>query len=228
MALVIYGGGVTEFVGSIGGTTYQSNGSGFIARSKPIYRKRKTILQANHISTFVQWSQYYRNLSAPDKSDWQYFADNYTFEDYWGRTKNLTALQWFLVVNAQYFHFNGSLVDTPVGYTVGSQSNPFTIDYYPTYFEITTASTFGTASDNGVVFFSIPTPTQSPFKRKLMLRAIDYIVGSDAYYDLTTSWEFHTGLNYINDVYNTGLKVQVAVSLVNSGSYVPTPFVFAT
>lgn len=226
MARVVYGSGVTEFIGSIGGLTFQSNKSGFTVRNRPHVPKVRTPSQLNQIQKFSHWSQRFRELGSTDKAQWQDYADNYSYTDYWGRSKPLTALQWYLVVNGAYFHINNSLIDTPYTYASPVNCAPVVLTYYATYFELTTASTFATANDLIFIFLSVPTINQEPIVRKLLLSASATIVGSAGSYDLTSDFETTTGLNYISDVWYRGLKVQVALSCVSLDTFIPSEFVF--
>jgi hypothetical protein len=228
MARVIYGGGVTEFIGSIGGATFQNNTSGSIVRQRPALRQRRTTLQSAQINNFVQWSQYFRDLSPTDKAVWQSYSDDYSFTDFWGRPKNLTALQWFLVLNGAYFALNSGLSDTPLGYATPVESAQFTVDYNPSDITLTTATTFSTSADVLRVYFSVPTPQQLPIKRKLLKVGAGYILGNTGSYDMTSMWETATGLNYVNDVYNKGLKIQVGLTNIYTNFYIPSPLVFGT
>jgi hypothetical protein len=99
MARVIYGGGVDELIGSIGGVTFQRNASGCIARLKPnmpVNPSPGQALQEYYLSQLVSsWSL----LSISDKGSWDTFAAAHTHFKPWGEEKTLNGFQWYVSCN---------------------------------------------------------------------------------------------------------------------------------
>lgn len=195
MARVVYGGGVTEYIGSIGGTTFQSNGSGFIARNKPVYRKRKSLDQVHVMGIFSSISQVYRASSTGDKALWQTFADANPYTDLWGNVKTIQGINYFVSINI-YRWFNGdALLVTPPAFTLPSALPAFTITINPSTLVIDTASPWGTASETIMLFATRATNSKTlNLNRNLLF--IDAFKGNAATTrDVTAGWEDVTKQN---------------------------------
>lgn len=100
MALVLYGGGVSEFRGSIGGSTFSRNKAGAIVRNKTYPVKKKTQLKAGHQSSFSYLVGYYNNtLTYSQRQAWTSYASGTPFTNKLGQTYYMSGLQAFLRTN---------------------------------------------------------------------------------------------------------------------------------
>lgn len=228
MARVIYGGGVTEYIGSIGGTTFQSNGSGFIARNKPVYRKRKSIDAQNVLSNFSVISQAYRNRSSGSKALWVAFALANPFTDLWGNVKTISGLNYFCSINTYRNFIGAALLGNPPTFTLPSAFPAFTLTINTNTLVIDTATPWGTASETILVFATRATTSKSlNLNRNLLF--IDGFKGDAATSrDITAAWEDVTKQNV-----NTALFVPdnwtriVAYKFLDSTG-LTLPYVIAT
>jgi len=113
MATVRYGAGITEFVGSIGGWTFQRNASGAIVRTRPRQKKFPTPKQSVARNNHIKYLQLYSILSASKKHLWNLYAELYTKDNMFGQTKQLTGQNWFESINYNLELINQPLVTTP-------------------------------------------------------------------------------------------------------------------
>jgi len=101
MARVTYGGGVTEFNGSIGGVTFQKNASGNIAKLRSNPTVNPTALQAKYQTNMAQLVSRWPTLSQVNKDSWDAFATAHDHTTPWGEIKTLSGYQWFMSINLQ-------------------------------------------------------------------------------------------------------------------------------
>lgn len=99
MARVQYGAMITELTGSIGGTTFQRNRSGNIARTRSGTPKSITPLQSQAETTLMVSLKNWQNLTLAEQIAWDVFAIANNKTDRFGTVKVLTGLNWFTSVN---------------------------------------------------------------------------------------------------------------------------------
>lgn len=136
MARVTYGGGVTEFEGSIGGVTFMRNSSGPIAklRSRPIVNPRQALSEKQTLFAFLV--AYWQALDQSDKDDWDTFAAAHNHTTPWGETKTLSGYQWFLSCNLIRMIYHSTPIDAPPTWTAYSPPDQFTIATSSTYIKV--------------------------------------------------------------------------------------------
>jgi len=115
MARIIYGSIITDIKGSIGGITYQKNGSGSIARLKPRKTKANTQKQRDQQPRLKGIQREWNELTLANKILWNDFASVNNKIGLDGNPKTLTGYQWFLTINQNRALFGDtSLLDPPV------------------------------------------------------------------------------------------------------------------
>jgi hypothetical protein len=102
MAKVLYGSQITDIAGSIGGLTFQKNASSSIVRLRPTNSATLSEAQIARNVAFSQASSSWSALSGSDKALWNAFAAAHSKVDYYGTTKILSGMNWFmsLYINA--------------------------------------------------------------------------------------------------------------------------------
>jgi len=128
MARVTYGALITELAGSIGGITFQKNGSGNIARLKPNMPMISSPAQAEQqykLSSLVaQWAA----LTLIQQTSWNDFAAAHDHINEFGETKTLNGFQWFMSCNLNLYTIEEDLILTaPAWYAVPP---PSTFGFY--------------------------------------------------------------------------------------------------
>lgn len=224
MARVIYGGGVSEFVGSIGGTTFQSNRSGFIARNLPQIRKKRTSLQTSQIQQFTYLSQYYRALNSLDQEEWQLFAETYDHTDYWNNTKVTTGLGWFIVINSLRLSAGDSITNVPLGYDLPTSIPTCTATITATEILLDCATPIGASGEYLYIWATSETKNNDFLQRKL-LRLIK-VLGADTALplDLASDWESVFGGTVADKLYNPSNHIILALTKAETPVYIALPF----
>lgn len=123
MARVIYGSIITDIKGSIGGITYQKNGSGTIARLKPRKHKTNTQRQRDQQPRLKEVQRLWNELDLGSKIQWNDFADLHDKIGLDGTSKKLTGYQWFMTINQNRLLFDDSFLEEPPTFEV---VNPIT------------------------------------------------------------------------------------------------------
>lgn len=113
MARVNYSGIVTELVGSISGTVFQKNGSGFICRSVGHCRKSTTPLQKFQHQKHYSVLRDYTLLSLDDKLLWRDFASLHSRVDKFGNTRLISGANWFQSINSNLLLLGESGISSP-------------------------------------------------------------------------------------------------------------------
>lgn len=118
MALVQFGGGVTQMAGSIAGNTFQRNIAGNIAR----YRRNPAVpvSTATHktLVTTASLLSLFRNLGEIHHEQWIDYAHNYKRKNKYGVDKHQSALSFFLAINSQSKLVGGPIIYLPPVYNL--------------------------------------------------------------------------------------------------------------
>lgn len=107
MARIVYSGLVTEIKGSVGGTTFQSNRSGYIVRNKQYKGPVKSVGNVEAGRAFAIASRRWSLLSLAQRNAYKTMAATYDYTDLWGNTKTLTGFQWFMASTTNQFRVDG-------------------------------------------------------------------------------------------------------------------------
>lgn len=185
MARVTYGGGVTEFAGSVGGVTFLRNASGPIAKLRSNPPVNPSPDQSTYQTNMAIVVAYWPTLSQANKDLWDAFAAAHDHTTPWGETKTLSGYQWFMSCNLHRAKINLSPISSPPSWTSYPVPQSFTLTATSTYIRCNWSPAY-----NGVntLCFYITLPLrQSSLKLRRSLYFIRYI--SSGYpltnYDLT-------------------------------------------
>lgn len=116
MAIVRYGAGITEIVGSIGGWTFQKNPAGNIIRLRPRQKKYPTEKQSIARNNHIKYLQQYLSLSLTNKRLWSSFAELHTKDNIFGQSKTLTGQNWYEAINYNLHLIGQSETQAPPDY----------------------------------------------------------------------------------------------------------------
>lgn len=96
MAKVLYGTGITEFRGKVGGSIFSANGSGAYVKSYARPPRRHTTAQNDPIAVVAGAGYLWQSLSDGDRTDWNDYAADPGELDYdaWGNQRYLSGFQW--------------------------------------------------------------------------------------------------------------------------------------
>lgn len=118
MARIIYGAIITDIAGSIGGITFQKNGSGTIARLKPRKNQTNTQRQRDQQPRLKEVQRNWNLLSLVNKVLWNDFAAINNKIGLDGQEKKLTGYQWFLTINENRLLINEDILLIPPTYEI--------------------------------------------------------------------------------------------------------------
>lgn len=130
MARIIYGSIITDIKGSIGGITFQKNGSGTIARLKPRQTKTNTQKQRDQQPRLKEIQREWNELSLANKILWNDFASVNDKIGLDGQPKKLTGYQWFLTINENRLLFEDSILESPPVYEIVNPINSLGKSYF--------------------------------------------------------------------------------------------------
>lgn len=199
MAKIIYGAAITEMKGSIGGITFQKNGSGTIARLKPRKPKTNTIKQREQQPRLKEIQSEWQKLSLEHRLNWNTFADNYNKIGLNGQSKKLTGYQWFLTINENRTLVNQPILLNPPAYQI---VNPIA-DVYILWNGTTLGVEFDPAINGNLyatmIYFSFVLKSVSKFNFN-DCRLIRTYTNNGNYSDLNIQG---SGSNYWSDYFNS-------------------------
>lgn len=129
MALVKYGGGITDIRGAIGGQVHTKNRFGSIIRqnTKPVNPKTARQVVARAIMTVVvaAWND---TLSSAQRAAWETYANAIAWVNRLGETVELTGFNHFVRCNTAALQSNYSLQAAgPVVLSLPAEDNQFVI-----------------------------------------------------------------------------------------------------
>lgn len=127
MALVKFGGGITEMRGSIGGTVFSRNKSGAIARQRTTPINPKTALQSAIRAILAFVSQLWRTgTSAAQKAAWAVFAANVEAKNKLGEVIHLSGFNQFVKSNTAIKNAGlAAISDAPTVFTLPGEDPLF-------------------------------------------------------------------------------------------------------
>lgn len=136
MAIIRYGAGVTEIVGSIGGWTFQKNPTGNIIRLRPRQKKNPTEKQSIARNNHIKYLQEYQALSLEKKQLWRDYAELHNKENAFAQTKKLTGQNWFESTNHRLKSTNQAEIKIPPTYELPVTVPSYSINLTKDKFEI--------------------------------------------------------------------------------------------
>lgn len=201
MARIIYGAVVTDIKGSIGGITFQKNGSGTIARLKPRKTKTNTQKQRDQQPRLKEVQKNWNELSLANKILWNDFASVNNKIGLDGQEKKLTGYQWFLTINENRLLFNDSILEVPSTYEIVNPISSININFTPTYLSISTIPIDDSNLYNWLIYssFIINSASKFDFNKNRLLRTAEGSFGGSRLIAIMENFQFWE--NYYNSVF---------------------------
>ncbi len=106
MARVIYGAGVEDLIGRIGGTVFSKNAAGSFARSISHFPFRSTPRRLNRLPDLLLFYTHWSSLSPFLHMAWRDYAKSHVWKDNWGVISKPSGYNAFVHVN-----YNRALCD---------------------------------------------------------------------------------------------------------------------
>jgi len=166
MALVKFGGGITQMAGSIGGTTFARNRYGNYARSRtkptnPNTARQQTIRSALAFLT-ERWSL---TLTAAQRTAWNLYAANVTMLNRLGESVNLSGFNMYIRSNSIRKAFGLAVIDAgPVVFEIPEADPTYAIAASEATQQITTTydDTMDWADEDGAFMVGFQGAPQNP------------------------------------------------------------------
>jgi len=212
MAIVQFGGGIVNMVGSIQGWTFQFTRAGAIVRTKPVQRVSSTPKQTLQQANFVSFLQAFQALDPGDKLAWDAFSQINLKTNKFGQQKILTGQNWFTTVNSARARLGDPQLDTPP-----SADLPVLIIGFDLLVDASKIEVSGIVPDDPTdtkLFVETTSPvSQLARNQRSPFRATGPVLSPPfGTIDLTSDWETAHGLTWPAggnaDCYNIGVRLQ--------------------
>lgn len=218
MAKIQTGAFITNISGSIGGTTFQRNGSGLIARTRSIPARGKTekqsVTQSQHAQMIAGWQK----LTLTEKTAWNLYASGHTHTNSFGQTKRINGQNFFEVVNLNRQKLSLSILTAPPPHTLPIAVSRITLTYVLGVSIGAIPFTALGPDDECVLWVTAATTRASSSLRQLMKFAgvIPYTVGVNQ--NLTAKWEIATGLLFADTATHIYENIWLGFQTINKTS----------
>lgn len=157
MALIKFGGGITEMRGSIAGNVYSRNRYGAYARARTIPTNPNTSgqqsVRAALATLTTKWSS---TLTAIQRTAWALYASNVAMKNGLGETIFLSGFNHYIRSNVEYLRlFSATIDDGPTTFELPGQDGTFAITVSEATQFITVVHDINLpwASENGAAMF---------------------------------------------------------------------------
>lgn len=196
MAVIQFSSLVSSVVGSIGGTTFSSNRSGPVAKSKIVGKKSTTAGQQIQLQNNNALRQQWAALTLTQQQVWNDYASLHTKTNRYGRTKTLTGFNWFISINNAYYYVHGIYTAVPPAFAYPAFLPTFSLAVNPSGIILS----WSTAIDSSLIDVMIY--TTPPLRGAQTLPRSAYRLtqkGAQAYdttINLTGGWEQAHRLNW--------------------------------
>lgn len=224
MARVQYGGGVTSFVGSIKGNTFQNNSSGTIVRGRPSIRRKATILQTTTHSLHIAMLAGWQALTPSQKSSWNDYALAWPKINKLGQTKQLTGQNWYESVNIKLIQIGASPVSVPATHTLPASPPAFTIDITDDDFIIHTDEGFNWTENAVNVWATLPTRKITLNVNQIRKLIQTQTTDPSGAITITAGWETATGLPWNPSNRFPGTNIVVCLESICKASGISSAF----
>jgi hypothetical protein len=227
MAKIVYSAPISEIIGSIGGTTYQSNGSGFIVRSKPFNKRFRNSAQLDQMRVFAFLSQSYRNLSGANKLDWDAFAVANPHITEWDNLRIISGLQWYCVINKINYDNSQPLYSATQPYVNPTATPALTVTITATDINLSAASPIGLASEVAEVWASGPLRSSVNSPRKSFRHITNFQADTALPVNIAVAWSSIFGLSVNSSLFVPGNHIILAVLKYTNVNLIKSAFTFA-
>jgi len=205
-------------VGSIGGLTFQENGSGYIIRRRPQPNKSSTTLQQTAHQNLQNWLNKWQGLTDTNRMNWNTFAGLNPKTNKFGQVKNITGANWFMSVNYMRILQSLSQLNDPPTYTLPHSLGTWDVSTGMTTISITGLNTFDYTDTSYIIWTTLLTTRSKPTINQI--RKYLGIVSADpgATYDITTLWNTATKLTYSSSLFSGNAKFYICLEPVCKSS----------
>lgn len=214
-ALILFGGGVSEMRGSIGGSVFSRNSSGAYARNRTKPVNPNTDKQSSIRALFSTIAQYWRTLSEGEKITWNSLAPTFPRVNRLGQTVPLTGFQLFQKCNTNNIVCGHAIVN--VIETVNTPSVQYidsvTVDRSANTIIINAEDAVVNANTSVRIYGTAPRSSGSKFAGPSEYKLL-YILPAGQDFNSFDFWEFYT--NVFGNAYVVGAVIGFKFDSVSS------------
>jgi hypothetical protein len=198
MARVTYGALVTDLKGSIGGTTFQQNASGSIARSRAYTPVNPSSKQSARQLILTQLVALWSTLTVAQQNAWNALAAaHYKIND-WGSNTRVTGYQWFLSYNLNAYTQGDPAWLTPDAYTLVDPVPAFTLAIDATHFYINFAAPAAFPGTYAGIYCTVPLRQTSIQLRKSTFLIWLWPTSNTSQIDITSHFASYFNITWAN------------------------------
>jgi hypothetical protein len=220
MALVQLSSIVTSIKGSVGGSTYSSTRSGTAVKARLTGRKSVSSKQLAALNTNKASLPTWANMGYGPRQNWNDYGSIYTFTDRFGRTKSMTGLNWFVMINYNRLFLGQTVTTSPPTYEVPSSLPVFYVVMSTTTMYVQWSTLVDDTTTDIMVFASPPSRSQAQYNRGKYLLLGRITADYTDNFDITALWETATGLSYSAVVGAGFCNINVLIVPVSKTSYI--------
>lgn len=124
MAIIQMGGIVSKISGKIGGQTFANNRAGSFLKNTGTYKKALTLQRSQALAKFTPNNQLWRSLTEPQRTSWNFGAQNFPYLNRLGETKYYSGYQLCTMFNGNLAQFSPTPITVcPAPYSVSGSFN---------------------------------------------------------------------------------------------------------
>lgn len=223
MARIIYGSIITDIKGSIGGITYQKNGSGTIARLKPRKTKTNTQKQRDQQPRLKEVQRNWNELSLTNKVLWNDFASVNNKIGLDGNEKVLTGYQWFVTINQNRLLLSRSILLVPPVYEIVNPIDSISLLWDQTVLCVIPNIPIADFKQRWIIYssFIINSSSRFDFNKTRLIRLIDDDFGGSRTIANTissSSWNIYYKSNFPPSLGNKNFYMMVYIRAISNTS----------
>jgi hypothetical protein len=224
MARILYSALVAAIKGSISGSTFQQNRSGFIVRKKPTKTSSNSMKQLKYRQLFSTLLAEWRNLNTTFKNEWNFFASAHNKTNYWNASTILSGMNWFVSINSYRKALNLSSFGSPPAWEMPQVPGPFTLDINQSYLTINFNAVENHPLSYYFIFLSPPLKSTSALNRRFSNLVMILPPGSHQVVDVTSSYCEYYGIVWPPSGNPASFNVIASIAAVSNSSFLASAF----
>lgn len=173
MARVVFGQGVADLSGRIGGTIFSKNSSGNYARNISTIPYKTTFRRVNNVPDLAKYTRLWYGLDFSERVLWNDFAKNHVWYDSWNKASKPTGYNAFVSVNFNRERTGSSVLTLPPAWIIPPQIVSGFITFHNNNWLLDNVQPLDHQNSHFVLMVTNPFPLGSIYiKNKLRLIAI--------------------------------------------------------
>jgi len=227
MAIVLLGGGIIDYRGSVSGNTFSRSRFGVTVRGKVSPVQVSSSFKGRPKSLLVRFSRgWSQSITEAQRAEWNSFALTNPSTNVFGQVSYLSGQQWFVKYNVNSFLSGGILIEEPPASSGYAGLDSLTIE----------ATAGGT--DEILITASATEPPGTPFIHLLITRCLSpgiyyangqfkdcgFLAYTAAETDIISNWS----TRYVNLSLQAGKKLYCLANLIDQDSGKVSPSIMAS